>query len=252
MHDKKILLIDVGNSLIKVGIWHKGELLKNKLCTLETLYSELSSYEKLNVSEILFTSVISETKTNKIYSILTKKFNVEITQIKSKRSFLGVKNGYKQPAKLGDDRWCSIVGGHYLYKKSFIIVDCGTAISLDCVGEDAVHKGGYIFSGFEGYWQSFTNAYGLKDLRIKKQKVKSLSPAKSTSDALIKGYILMISSVIEKIYANFSSESRDKPKLIITGSYGAEVSKSLNIKSIFEPNLVLKSLGVIFEKKSKL
>ncbi len=252
MHSKKILVIDIGNSVIKIGVWHKKELLKNKLCTLGTLEKTLSFYEKLNIFEILFTSVISATKTKKIISILTKEFSVDLTQIKSSKSFLEVQNGYKQPAKLGDDRWCSIVGGYHMYKKSLVIVDCGTAISVDCIDKNAVHKGGYILSGFEGYWKSFSGAHGLKNIKIKKHRVKKLSLARSTSDSLINGYLLMISSTIERIHHNFSKQNKDDPKLIITGSYGAEVSESLKIKSLFEPNLVLRALGVISEKKSKL
>ena len=70
---------------------------------------------------------------------LKKIFKCEVKQLKSTSSLLGVTNGYKQSSKLGDDRWVSIVASYITYKSPLIIVDCGTAVSIDIINLSLIH-----------------------------------------------------------------------------------------------------------------
>ena len=122
---------------------------------------------KKEIDEILLTSVISIKENKLIINKLKKIFKCRVKQIKSSSNLLGVTNGYIQPAKLGDDRWVTIVASSFLHRKPLIIVDCGTAISIDIVNAKGIHLGGYILGGFDGYSKSFKNAYHLKNIKIK-------------------------------------------------------------------------------------
>ena len=67
----------------------------------------------------------------------------------------------------------------------------------------------------------------------------------SDSEAVYKGYNLMIISSIESAFREFKKSNKQSPLLIISGGYGAKISKQLSIKNKFEPNLVIKSIGLI-------
>ncbi len=240
------LLIDIGNSKIKIALWDGGALSKRNSCTQNNFSSTISKYKTIDVKKIFFVSVVSSEANREICTRLHKTFSIKPTQLKATRSLMGVRNGYRKPSQLGDDRWCAVVGGHNIIKKPFMVVDCGSAISIDLVNFNAKHEGGYILSGFEGYGNSFLHTHKLKNLKIKKINLRTrTSIAKETSDALVKGYLLMVTSAIERIYKEFAADIECKPKLIVTGPYSKEIFLHTSLKVKFEPDFVLKCLGVI-------
>ena len=240
------LLIDIGNSQIKIAIWDGDALSKRSTCNQNNFNLAISKYKKIDIRKIFFVSVVSTEINREIRTKLHKIFALKPIQFRATRSLMGVKNGYKNPRQLGDDRWCSVVGGHITIAKPFMVVDCGSAISIDFVNFNGKHEGGYILSGFEGYGDSFLHTHRLKNLRIKKINLSTrTSIAKETSDALVKGYILMVTSAIEKMYKEFATNIKYKPKLIITGPYSREIFSHTSLKAKFEPDFALKCLGII-------
>jgi type III pantothenate kinase len=214
------------------------------------LFNILKEKYKKDVSEILITSVINNQENKLIKVMLKKMFKCKITQIKSSSRLLGVTNAYDKPTQLGDDRWVTIVASYHQYKKPLVIIDCGTAISIDCVNDTGRHLGGYILSGFGAYSKSFFNAERLKNIRLRENKTnKKLLYAKSTGEAMLSGYALMIASAIEKIYSRMKSSTKVQPELIISGGYAKQILSNLTIKCKYEKNLVLKCLGSISDQQ---
>ena len=243
------LLIDIGNTTTSMGLWKNSKLSMVANSDNNKLFINIKKYSKKEIDRIMLISVISAKDNKLIKDKLKKIFKCEVEQIKSTSKLLGVINGYKQPAKLGDDRWCTIVGAYYLFKKPLIIVDCGTAISIDCVNDFGHHLGGYILSGFDGYSKSFNNAEKLKSIKLKEKNTnKKLLYAKTTAEAMLSGYALMVASAIEKTYSNLQSSSIKKPLLIMSGGYAKQILSNLNIKTIHKPNLVLESSGLISDR----
>ena len=240
------LLIDIGNTHVKLGIWSEGNLVRCSKCTHKNLRTTVGKYKSTIFERVIYVSVVSSDLENKIKNYLEKTFSIKPTRIKSTSSMLGVKNGYKYPVKLGDDRWCAIVGSYNLFKKPLILVDCGTAISIDCVDSRARHNGGYILSGFDGYRSSFSKAHNLKDIAgCKIKKSAKISIANETNLAIINGYIMMVNTVVERVHEEFSKKINACPLVIVTGSYGEEVLSFSSLKTIYDADLVLKSIGLI-------
>jgi pantothenate kinase type III len=55
----------------------------------------------------------------------------------------------------------------------------------------------------------------------------------------------MVISAIENTYNQIKENQKTLPKLLISGGYGKIISKRLSVKNKYEPNLVLKSIGLI-------
>ena len=249
MTKRSRLLIDIGNTQIKLGIWSEGKLKRCQKCNHANLRPIINKYKSMTFERLVYVSVVSDDLENRISNYLKKTFSLKPNRIKSTSSLLGVKNGYKYPYKLGDDRWCTIVGSYNLFKKPLILIDCGTAISIDCVDGKARHNGGYILSGFDGYRNSFDQAHNLKNMKgYKIKKSFKISLARETSHAIINGYIMMVNTVVERIYQEFSKRIDASPLVIVTGSYGEEVLSYSSLKISYEPDLVLKSIGLISDK----
>ena len=240
------ILIDIGNTTTSLGLWKNNKLSMTNNIENNKLFIALKKYLKRDIDEILFTSVIGTKENKLIIDRLKKIFKSNIKQIKSSSSLLGVSNGYIQPKKLGDDRWATIVASSLLHEEPLIIVDCGTAISIDVVNAKGMHLGGYILGGFDGYGKSFKNAYHLKNIKIKEgvASQKKYFP-KKTEDGITEGYLLMVISAIENTYNQVKKNQNTPPRLLISGGYGKIISKRLPVKNKYEPDLVLKSIGLI-------
>tara|TARA_Y100000816_G_scaffold291109_1_gene281485 strand:- start:571 stop:1311 length:741 start_codon:yes stop_codon:yes gene_type:complete len=243
------LLIDIGNTHTALGFWANSTL--SNIITIETKYFSkvLSKLKNKPIKEIFLTSVIAKNILVRIKKNLIRETSAKITEIKSTSKLLNVTNGYDSPGKLGNDRWVSIVGLFLQYKIPLYIVDCGTAISIDCVNHRGSHIGGFILSGTKGYSKSFIDANNLKTIKlVNSQSNIKFKPAKNTKNAISEGYALMIISAIERSYFNFSKQIKTKPLLVISGGYGEFISKKISIKNKYHPNLVLKCLGLISDR----
>ena len=240
------LLIDIGNTTSSFGLWDSSKLSMTTNIQNKKILITAKKYTNKDINEILFTSVISRVENKKVNDQLKKLFKCKIKQIKSTPDLLKIKNGYTQPGKLGDDRWATIVASFIFYKKPLIIIDCGTAVSIDMVNKIGRHMGGYILAGFDGYKKSFKNAYHLKDTKIKQSiSLQKKAFPKHTSEGITKGYLIMVISTIESLYNQMIKNEKVFPKILISGGYGEIISKNLSVKHKYEPNLVLKSLGII-------
>ena len=243
------LLIDIGNTHTTMGVWTNSKL--SSVITVETknFSQALLKIKSKPIKEIFLISVVAKNVLSKVKKSLIKEISAKIIEIKSSSKLLNVTNGYDSPGKLGSDRWVSIVGLFSLYKKPLYIVDCGTAISIDCVNNKGSYIGGFILSGTKGYSRSFVDANNLKNIKLANLKSNmKFKPAKTTEQAISDGYILMVISAIEKSYDNFSKQIGKKPLLVISGGYGQFISKKLSIKNKYIPNLAVKCLGLISDR----
>jgi pantothenate kinase type III len=235
------LLIDIGNTHTTLGVWTNSKL--SSVITVETknFSKALLKIKNKPINEIFLTSVVKKS--------LTKLISAKIIEIKSSSKLLNVTNGYESPGKLGSDRWASIVGLFSLYKKPLYIIDCGTAISIDCVNKKGNHIGGFILSGTKGYSRSFVDANNLKKIKLSNlQSSLKFKPAKTTEKAISGGYVLMVISAIEKSYNDFSKQIGENPILVVSGGYGEFISKQLSIRNKYIPNLAVKCLGLISDR----
>ncbi len=56
-------------------------------------------------------------------------------------------NSYADPGQMGADRWIAMVGAGGLCRGAFAVIDAGTALTVDVVGNDGQHLGGWILPG---------------------------------------------------------------------------------------------------------
>ena len=242
------LLADIGNSQIKVAETKNQNLLKIKSFPLEDMnkFHKYITKTYINKDCTLFYSSVLGDKFNREFKKKLKGIFVKETEFKSTKSLLSVKNCYPQASKLGPDRWAQIVAAYKIFKKSIMIVSCGSAISIDYVTASGNHKGGLILSGAERYSNCFSDIHNLKNIKLSINQNKNSNILQSnTLKQITTGYRVMISSSINEIYSNLCQSNKPKPKLLITGSYSKNISRDLKIKCLVEPYFVLKSLALI-------
>lgn len=134
------LLLDIGNSRIK-AVCYSNDLF--------TTLTEVSAEALKNQpwQAVYVASVAAEEK----ISILQQQ--LELTKVPwhllhSEASAFSLINCYQNPERLGVDRWLAMLGATSLFARTdLLIVDAGTALTLDWVSETQQHLGGWIIPG---------------------------------------------------------------------------------------------------------
>ena len=144
------LLIDVGNTRIK---WR---LVTNEYNSAELshygLLADLSNFIKtLNTNEI-HVLLAAVNQTQELKKLLSESNFHKITVACSELSQAGVRNSYLHPERMGVDRWLAMIAAFVQITtsnqhKGIIIVDAGSALTIDVVSAIGEHRGGYIVPG---------------------------------------------------------------------------------------------------------
>lgn len=196
------LLFDVGNTRLKWAavestqhpsdqqkkLWAYSGSISSKSLQSSEHRAELADYiaktlPKPNV--IAFSCVAGQEAIDKLKLLFPQWQDVEWRQLMGDSSFEGVRTLYQDPAKLGADRWAAIIAARTLATVNTLIINAGTATTIDLLGSNGVHYGGWILPGLEIMQKSLeTNAAQLPlAVRGKAQYGFGLS----TNDAIIGG-----------------------------------------------------------------
>ena len=194
-----ILELDCGNSLIK---WRVIEFdgsppVREGTAADASAVMDGLAAEVFRISRCRLVSVRSDNETESLKSALSALLRVEVAVAAPGRFLGGVANGYDEPERLGLDRWLAVVAAYNLCGGPCLVIDLGTAITVDLVGASGKHLGGYITPGLSllrGQLIAHTRRIrystdGMRDLG-------KLSPGVSTSEAVERGCLLMLRSYI--------------------------------------------------------
>src|SRR5690606_12310751 len=99
------------------------------------------------LKQIRVVSVLGENQNQSFQAWSWKTYGIQPDFALSQINAAGVVNGYERPEQLGADRWLAILAGFSRAKRASVIVDCGSAITLDLVSARGEHLGGYIAPG---------------------------------------------------------------------------------------------------------
>jgi len=144
-----IVLIDIGNSRAKYSIVSQGKLGSVQSISNELLTNDYLSKYFSNIDKLIVASVSHNKLTNEI-ELWCQARQVNYQQVVSEKSKNGVISAYHQPSQLGVDRWLTLIAANALYpSKNILIVDAGTATTIDLLAADGSHQGGWILAGID-------------------------------------------------------------------------------------------------------
>jgi type III pantothenate kinase len=142
-----IALLDIGNSRTKYCFHDNSErtfhcAVLNKSISHNFLTEKFTDVDKIVVSSVANKKI---TETINIWCHANK---VVYQQVFSEFKKNTVISGYKEPRQLGVDRWLALIGVAYLYpNKNVLVIDAGTATTIDFLTKTGQHQGGWILAG---------------------------------------------------------------------------------------------------------
>lgn len=238
-----MLTIDVGNSGIKWGIWQEDQLLvagegayekMSSMAALSDIFSEATQQ-----SEAWVSCVAGPDVEQLLTDWLKQEWSIEPVFLRTSAELAGVKNMYPEPSEHGTDRWAALLGAKKLYDDPVCIVDVGTAVTVDLMDENGVHRGGRIMPGLDMMQKALLhNTAGVKE-------IDGDCPgfAITTADAVTSGTQHMLQAALIEVCAAAQERLGDDMKIIITGGTAEIMMPLLSLPDMrHEPHLVLHGL----------
>ncbi|MCU7907131.1 MAG: type III pantothenate kinase [Candidatus Thiodiazotropha sp. (ex Epidulcina cf. delphinae)] len=159
----------------------------------------------------------------------------------TKRHELGVTNGYGNASQLGIDRWLALVGARAISPAPVIVVDCGSATTIDAMDGSGRYLGGVILPGlrlFAGCLRRNTDMPPYDDGRV------TDCFATDTAAGIATGAMLAHTSSIREMRHSLQLRSNGEVWCLLTGG-GAEIlAGHLELAHELKPDLVLQGLAL--------
>jgi type III pantothenate kinase len=165
--------------------------------------------------------------------------------VQSKAAMLDVRNGYKDPASLGADRWMALLAARQLVPGPVCVVDCGTAVTVDALAADGQFLGGVILPGLELMRHSLVK--GTAGLDPVGEGSDATCQARTTADAIAAGVLFSVCGAIQRIVAEHRAVLGAGAKVVLTGGDADRLKEHLGLPVTHVPDLVLRGIARVVE-----
>ena len=238
------LAIDIGNTFIKCGVFHKTKIINRIL--IQSEQELLGLFKKHPLSQIIISSVVPN-KSKKFINYFKKHVNVPIETISYKKTNL--KLNVQEPSSVGNDRVCNVFGSIKLYSSPLIIIDFGTATTYDVVNSHDEFIGGIIAPGVETSAKNLISKAALLD-NIKFEFPPNIIGNNTTNNiqsGIMFGAVAQVEGLVKKI----TKESKRQYTVILTGGFSRLLSSYLSIDHILDLDITLKGMFYINESHNQ-
>ena len=247
------LLIDAGNTRIKWALaeaggnsWlHSGVLPVEQANELPQFFA--GCFDRLGADpqniQIWASNVAGEEVARHICNIGT---GHQPGFIVAQKEQCGVKNGYSRASQLGSDRWAALIAAWHLVRGECLVVNCGTATTIDALSGQGEFLGGLILPGVELMQRSLCDA----SAQLQPAQGKYAPFPLNTADALSSGAIQASCGAIERQHALLGLEpgQRADAPVLLSGGAAGQIATHLNLKVQMVDNPVLQGLLLIAQE----
>ena len=254
-----LLEVDVGNTHITLGVFDGKELKATfrmtakqprtsdeygiQLCDLLVH----RDFDIKDIKDVIVSSVVPDIM-HSLGSAIIKYFHVK-PMVPSTLD-MGLKINTEHPKEIGPDRIVDAVAAYEKYGGPVIVIDFGTATTYDVVSADGVFEGGVISPGIRTSARAlWGGAAMLPEIEIRNPgSIIAKETVASMQGGLVFGYIGQTEYIVNKIKAAGFADA----KVIATGGLGNIIVPETKVIDIYDKNLTLEGLRLIYEKNKKV
>lgn len=254
-----LLAIDIGNTNLVIGCIEKDEILfQARIATDRTRTSDQYGVEIKNMLEA-FGVQREDISDCIISSVVPPVFNSVrsgVIKVIGKQPMVvgpGLKTGLNihmdVPSQVGSDRIVIAVAALAEYKAPLILMDLGTATTVEVVEPDNLYMGGIIFPGVRLSLEALTSrAAQLPGISL--DKPKNII-GKNTVDCMRSGMMYGTAAMLDGVIERIEEELGHSATLIATGGLAQFIISLCRREIILEKDLLLKGLNIIYKKNKK-
>ena len=252
-----LLAIDVGNTTITFAVfeddklradWRVGTVARRTgdeyAAVMLILFKERGLCFR-DIDAVAISSVVPVT-VDALVRLSKRHLDVPEPLVLSPGMDMGMKVNYNPIADVGADRIANAVAAHAKYGGKIIVVDFGTAITLDAVSEDGEYLGGAIAPGVEVSLEAlFARAARLT-------RMKFVAPEKAIGDttesSLQSGIIFGYAGQVDALVDRFQKEMGGGARVVATGGIAEAMAAHSRTIECVDEMLTLQGLRIIYER----
>lgn len=252
-----ILAIDIGNTNTVFGIYRDQKLVRHWRISTDAKKTadeyalvfdgcfRLAGIDRHDIVAIVIANVMPPVL-DTFQRLCTNHFGIT-PFIVTGETPIGLQNAYHSPRDVGADRLVNAVAARHKYGLPVIIVDLGTATTIDAVSHDGVYLGGAILPGVSISLEAlFERASKLPRIDL---KVPETAIGKTTVHSMQSGVIFGTIGAIDEIVKRVKSEMEGEPAVIATGGLGTVIQALSGQVTTVDPFLTLDGLHRIYQQR---
>lgn len=239
-----ILALDAGNSRVKWGLWEdRGFIAQGSVAIAEAdaLFDILHVHDR---PQAVIGSNVAGPAAAQALAAALQAWQIDVRWIESRPAQCGVTSHYLNPNTLGTDRWAALIGAHRRGLGACIVVDAGTAVTVDALTADGAFLGGLILPGVELMARALAD--GTAGLPLEAGRFEPFP--RSTMNAIRSGAMQAITGAIERLAATLQERAQASAQVVVAGGAGPLIVPLLSVPPVQAPALVLEGLVAIAQE----
>ena len=249
----KLLVIDVGNTRTKWATTSDtGELQNLQLCFNADIAASELARALADAGSVIISNVAGDAIKTQITALAPPALSLHFMTASAQAC--GVINRYQQVQTLGTDRWAAMIAAWHMHKQPTLVINAGTAITIDAIGRDASTKHGVFIGGtiMPGL-RLMHEALGNNTAQLK--AMTNGNPVNfplNTQDAIHTGCMNAIIGAVNLQLQQLEKHAAYLPKVIISGGDANKMTEALKPyvkRVIMAENLVLQGLVLLANER---
>ncbi len=240
-----MLLLDVGNSrckwaLVQQGAWvHQGVVGNTEWLALQHALCVLPAPSRIMVS-----NVAGEAMAQRLSAVCAG-WKRPLEFVTASVGQCGVRNGYERPERLGSDRWAALIAAWNQFGEACLVVNCGTATTVDALSARGEFLGGLILPGVS----LMQHSLATNTAQLMEEQGELRDFPRNTADAIHSGMLRATLGAIRHQYGLLEAGGATV-RCLLGGGAADVVQPHLDLPSERMDNLVLTGLQIIGESKA--
>lgn len=234
-----MILLDCGNSSLKAQYRRSGRVVSSFASSYRGDWPRRLMHwmQNTGASRCCLSSVLDVKRQAQLDQCLERRFGAAVTRFESELRNGEVLNGYEQPGQLGVDRWLAMIGAAEMVKSDCIVIDAGSAITLDLLRVDGQHLGGAILPGINTSLDRFKQIFShidFDDPRI----AQTGEPGSSTEAAIQIDYPNRSIDRLRDLVTSWIQRLDQNASILLAGGDAFRVQSELEQPGRIVPDLV--------------
>ena len=239
-----MLLIDCGNSRVKAQYRPAGRLQASfAVAYRDGWCTELTAWmQDLPMRTCYFASVLDTARQQQLDACLAKRFGAAVTRLIAERERCGVISGYREPGRLGVDRWLALIGAASPGHGDRVVIDAGSAMTLDLLRADGRHLGGAILPGFNTGEERFRRIFNYLDFDDPRIGASD-EPGDSTEAAIQLNFSDDPIERLRYLVTHWLEHLQPDTEILLAGGDAGRVQRELGRAARIVPDLVFAGMA---------
>ncbi len=241
------LAINIGNSNIHIGVFN-GMRLQTKYSLPAKKPDYITGFKKIilkyGIESALICSVVPQA--TKIIEETSRKILELRPYVIGRDISVPIKNLYRKPKMLGQDRLVNAYAAAMLYGTPVVIIDFGTAITFDIVSSKNEYLGGMILAGIRTSLEALAQKTALLP-KLSLENPKEFI-GRNTKNSILSGTVYGFARLTDGLITQIKDSTGKDTRVIACGGDAEFINAYCRKIEKIDLNLTLKGINLIYQK----